>query len=707
VGSVFAALSGVLVAPLLGLAPVALTLLVVQAFGAAAIGAFRNVPVVFLGGIVLGVASEVSQKVSISVGWLGGLPTALPFLVLFAVLLIVPRAKLTRPGRYEERARLQYRSPWPVQLTVGVIFAVLLFLVPQLDGLRLSFYMTGVATGILLLSLGLLVRTSGQVSLCQPAFAAIGATSFSHFAVDFGMPWFLACLLAMVVVVPIGAIVAVPAIRLSGLYLALATMGFALLLSSLCYSANFMFGTLASGRAMPRPSFLQSDTDFYYLMVVVLLVVGAGILLLQRSRLGRALRGMADSPDALTALGQNLNLTKVIVFCISAALAALSGVLYGCAINYSVSTDPFFSPINAITVLAILALAPVREPWYALFGILAAVIPGYLTGANTPNWLMAIFGVFAIQVGMAGGTQPMPAFLRQFLDRLALPVPFKPRSIGHETTEPLNPPVDDAEPGLVVEDLTVRFGGLVAVNGVNIEAPRGRITALIGPNGAGKTTTFNACFGMNRPTGGTVTFSGHNVSSLPTWARARRGIGRTFQIIQLCDSLTVRENVEFGREAWLAGSQLWRQLVASPRERHATISAASEAMELCGISHLADMQAGALSTGQRRLVELARSLAGPYKLLLLDEPSSGLDAAETGHFSEVLRQVVTERHLGILLVEHDMSLIMGICDYIYVLDFGTLIFEGSPAEVAASATVRTAYLGTADLDLMVEREGVE
>jgi ABC-type branched-subunit amino acid transport system ATPase component len=170
-------------------------------------------------------------------------------------------------------------------------------------------------------------------------------------------------------------------------------------------------------------------------------------------------------------------------------------------------------------------------------------------------------------------------------------------------------------------------------------------------------------------------------------------LGRSFQIMQLAESLTVRENVALGREASQAGSSLLGQFFAKRSDQRDGRAATDEAMRLCGIEAFADLQAGALSTGQRRLVELARCLAGPFDVLLLDEPSSGLDHSETEAFGALLQRVVEERGCGILLVEHDMSLVMEICSYIYVLDFGQVIFEGDPPAITASPIVRQAYLG--------------
>jgi ABC-type branched-subunit amino acid transport system ATPase component len=193
--------------------------------------------------------------------------------------------------------------------------------------------------------------------------------------------------------------------------------------------------------------------------------------------------------------------------------------------------------------------------------------------------------------------------------------------------------------------------------------------------------------------------SGNDVSRVSPPGRARHGLGRTFQIMELCESLTVVDNVALGRESSQAGAQVFSQVFAPRSDIIVRDLATAEALELCGIEALSEQQAGALSTGQRRLVELARCLAGPFDLLLLDEPSSGLDHTETERFGGVLTKVVQERGCGILLVEHDMSLVMEVCQYIYVLDFGRLIFEGTPAEVGSSAEVQAAYLGSESIEV--------
>jgi ABC-type branched-subunit amino acid transport system ATPase component len=250
--------------------------------------------------------------------------------------------------------------------------------------------------------------------------------------------------------------------------------------------------------------------------------------------------------------------------------------------------------------------------------------------------------------------------------------------------------------GLLVDDLSIRYGGHLAVADLSLAAPLGRITGLIGPNGAGKSSTFNAISGLLRPTTGTVTFDGVNITRRSVPARARMGIGRTFQRMELYLSMTVDENVRLGAEARQIGANPLRQLISSRADSRSVTDAAADAIDRCGLSHLRHVRADQLSTGNKRLVELARALAGSYRLLLLDEPSSGLDQRETERFGEILATTADEIGLGILIVEHDMALVMSICAHLYVLDFGLLIFDGTPAQVQASSIVRSAYLGTHD-----------
>ena len=265
----------------------------------------------------------------------------------------------------------------------------------------------------------------------------------------------------------------------------------------------------------------------------------------------------------------------------------------------------------------------------------------------------------------------------------------------------LAPPNDHGRPppladGLSARGVVVRFGGLVALNGVTVDAPRGRITGLIGPNGAGKTTLFNVCCGFQKADEGIVTLDGRDISRESPAHRARSGLGRTFQRMELFGSLTVRENIELAAEATHVGDDPLTQLglVGGRRKaRKETREIADALLHDTGLAGIADHPAGTISTGQGRLVELARALARGPRLLLLDEPSSGLDVAESHEFGQLLIRLVRDRGLGILMVEHDMSLVLGICEWIYVLDFGRPLMNGTADDVRSSDEVRAAYLG--------------
>jgi ABC-type branched-subunit amino acid transport system ATPase component/branched-subunit amino acid ABC-type transport system permease component len=739
IGCMFATMAGLLIAPNLQLDALIISELVIQAFGAAAAGYFSSLPLTFGGGLVIGLAGSIADKYVSSIPWLVSLPAGLPFIVLFIVLIVTPRARLA-----ERRivTALPVRKPWVAPFRVrSVVYVVLIIVacfIPPMTGVDLSIWSNALVEVILFLSLGLLVRTAGQISLCQFAFAAIGAASFSHFTGSYHIPWLLSLVLATLVAVPVGAFIAIPAIRLSGVFLALATLGFSLLVEQMLYTTSFMFGPDTNGLATPRPDVsigawhMGTDTGFYYVLLIFAVLTVALVIGIERSRMGRLLSALADSPTALETHGATTNVTRVLIFCISAALASLSGILLGGFFHFSTGTN--FTTEGSLVLVALIVISVGGVPWYGIMSAVGfTVIPGYVTVSNISNYLQILFGVSAATFAMAQShAAGVPLRLRRFLDRIggrppeldaaaiaagvaraeaatesAVALAAEDAGSVREAGVSARPAAKAARaptPGLAIENLSVFFGGVKAVRDVSMAAPIGLITGLIGPNGAGKTTTFNACSGLQRPTSGKVYFRGEEVTGLGAAQRARRGLGRTFQRAELFNSLTVRENVSLGREASMAGANPLSQLFMRRGERSTVKDAVDEAIELTGIEALSKLQAGLLPTGQRRLVELARALAGPFELLLLDEPSAGLDGTETVHFGEVLLDVVADRGTGVLLVEHDMALVRQVCQNIYVLDFGLLIFEGTSDEMLASEVVREAYLGSSSLTAEVALE---
>ncbi len=702
IGMWFAAASGVLLAPLFpSLSASPFFFFFLASFGAAALGAFRSLPLTFFGGLFIGVVASLCTDwaAKYNISWLNNIQPALPFLVLLIVLIVTPRSKLvdTRVGRPKPLPP-SYYAPWKVRATAFVVIFTALALVPFIVGNDLNIWGEGLIYMILLLSLGLLVKESGQVSLCQTVFAAVGGVALAHAAADWGFPWPAALLFAGVMAALVGLVVAIPAIRVSGVFLALATLGFGLFLQNLFYPTSVMFTHSVDGLpSVPRPSFARGDDAYYWVVLTFAAVIALIWIAIHNGRLGRILRGLSDSPLALNTMGDSVNGTRIIVFAISAFVAGIAGALYASYFQAIGLETPIYQPFLALQLFAIVMLIRAGTPWYGLAAALGIeIVPAYVSKwfniDNIQPYLSLLFGVSAVYIAthadrLPGMPQPLQAFFERFRG--------KPREISVVGLERLAP----AGVGLEVENLTVRFGGVVAVDNLSLAAPYGRITGLIGPNGAGKTTTFNACSGLNRPTTGTVRFDGREVSRLPVARRARRGMGRTFQTAELWDALTVRDNVELGAEAPLAGNNYLAQLAAPPAEHRRTRSLAQEAMQLADISDLAERRVGDLSTGQRRLVELARVLAGPFDLLLLDEPSSGLDKAETDRFGALLQRIVHERGTGILLVEHDMTLVMEVCEFIHVMDFGHEIFKGTPSEVTTSEIVRAAYLGSEEVQV--------
>ncbi|WP_216892621.1 ABC transporter ATP-binding protein [Nocardia alni] len=262
----------------------------------------------------------------------------------------------------------------------------------------------------------------------------------------------------------------------------------------------------------------------------------------------------------------------------------------------------------------------------------------------------------------------------------------------------MNTPSVAPPPRLAARDITVRFGGLLALDSVDIEVAAGTITGLVGPNGAGKSTLFAVLSGLRPPQGGTVLLDGRDVTRASAQGRARSGMARTFQHPELFTGLTVREHLELAYRVRFAHRRLWSDLLTGGAFRRAPAPEAGRIAELAAqleIEHLLDGPAIGLPLGTSRLIELARSLACDPAVLLLDEPFSGLDSHETTRLAGTLREIVERDGPAVLLVEHDVELVLGLSARVAVLDFGRMIAHGTPADIAADPRVRAAYLGEA------------
>ncbi len=413
IGSCFVSISGMLIAPVLGIDVNQMLLLYITAFGAAALGAFDNLIVTFIAAIGIGVATNVigNELAGASSAWVTGLYTQVPFIALVAALLFVPRARLIeRGGKRVRKLPPIHEFPQRVNVGMAVGAAALFLILPSLvPGPDLNQFTVGLGFTIVLLSLGLLLWSSGQISLCQMAFAAIGASTFAHLQ-QAGVPWLAALLIAGLAAVPAGAVVAIPSFRLSGIYLAVATFGFGLLAQNLLYTSNLMFG-LDNSEIIERPELFGLDTSgdkgYYYVVLAVAGAMAGLVLLVRRSRLGRILRALADSPAALDAHAVRTKVTRIAVFCLSAFIAAIGGAMIGGATSGAGGdaggSFGYFNSLVLIAVLAFCGRRPILGPVIAagLFAV-AKIYPPMDSGFLF-DYRGALFGGLAMLVALWPG----------------------------------------------------------------------------------------------------------------------------------------------------------------------------------------------------------------------------------------------------------------------------------------------------------------
>lgn len=403
IGTTFTAASGVLFAEVQRQVQVdVLTLLIVQAFGAAAIARFSSLPMAFVGGLAIGVVQKLVSKEAGTTTWLQGLDLNVPFVVSLLILIFARRGSLKEVGReVKSRAIGPSRFDSRTQLGGYALAVTGIAALPAVVGTRLPLWNTALALVCLFLSLSLLIRLSGQISLCQFGFAAIGAASFGRM-LERDLPWGMALVVAALITAAVGALIAIPAIRLSGLYLGLATLGFGIMLDQFFYTKDFMFG-LSQQLATPRPAGFTSDKEYFYLLLAFAVVGSIVVLVVERSRLGRLLRAVADAPVALSTLGTDMRITLVIIFSMSAALAGISGVLFAGLFGQVGGFS--FPAIQSLLVLAVLFVAGTRLIVPAFLApVLLFVVPGYLENNDVFLVLQIGFGVVAFAVAALSAT---------------------------------------------------------------------------------------------------------------------------------------------------------------------------------------------------------------------------------------------------------------------------------------------------------------
>jgi branched-chain amino acid transport system permease protein len=556
--------------------------------------------------------------------------------------------------------------------------ALLTMVVPE-HGYVLNILMQAATYAIAVVGLVVVLGYCGQISIAQAAFMGIGAYGVALGTVDYHLNFFIALGLGMAVAGACGLLLGIASLRLGGHYLAMVTISFQQILTQVLINWIGLTHGPDGVRNIARPvlfgiSFEQGNV---YLGVCLFAMVLAALLTwrLKSSRLGRAMQAVRDNELAAGTCGINVFATKILAFGISAVIGGLGGGLFAGGFRY-ISPDQF-SFAESIVLLTMALLGGVQSPFGALLGTTLLVI--------LPEWLrflrqvyLAVYGaaVILIMVFLPDGLWGFIAKVTRKRVRPVVgavpPLPLLSQG-GSESDEVL----------LAVSDLSKHFGGLKALDCVDLAVRRGTVHALIGPNGSGKSTFINVATGLYRPTGGRINFAGVDITALQPHQRTRAGLARTFQNIRVFRGMTVLENVMVGAE------RPGNDVAADPR---AVVARALAALEFVGLREVAHRPVGDLPYGHQRYVEIARALAGNPQLILLDEPAAGLNMTEKQELGVLLRRL-KGHGLTILIVDHDMKLVEQVADHITVLNFGRRIADGVKREVLNNPDVIAAYLG--------------
>ena len=574
----------------------------------------------------------------------------------------------------------QARAWRGVPALAAAILAVLALstLVPQ-SGYTLNIFMQAATYAVAVAGLVVVLGYCGQISLAQAAFFGLGAYGVALGTVDYGLPFFVALIAGMALATVFGILLGFASLRLGGHYLAMVTISFQQILTLVLNNWIGLTHGPDGVRGVPRPAVpglqLERGDQFLALCMVVLVCVTWYIWRLKTTRLGRAMQAVRDNEIAASTCGIDVFRTKVLAFGISALLGGLGGGLFAGAFAY-ISPDQFAFG-ESIVLLTMALLGGVQSPFGALLGTGLLVI--------LPEWLrflrqvyLAVYGaaVILIMVFLPDG---LWGYVANRLRRDGPPVE------GAITPLPLlsERGVETQADALRITGLAKHFGGLRALDGIDMVVRQGTVHALIGPNGSGKSTFINVATGLYRPTAGTIVLAGQGVTATAPHERTRAGLARTFQNIRVFRGMTVLENVMVGAER--PGNDI-------AEDPAAVVARALAALDFVGLRADANRLVGALSYGHQRYVEIARALAGSPTVVLLDEPAAGLNPTEKQELGLLLRRL-KGHGLTILIVDHDMTLVEQVADHITVLNFGRRIADGSPRDVLSHPDVIAAYLG--------------